>query len=256
MTHVTSNAPTGTPNWLDLGVPDIERAKTFYGTLFGWQYQDTGPETGNYHQCMLRGEPVAGMMKNPDEHATEFWWGVYFAADDCDEVVQRATDAGAKVVAPAYDVMDLGRAAILKDPQGAQFGLWEGRTHIGSRFVNEPGSLVWNDLVTSDADAARQFYTAVFGYRLEAVPGDMDYTALRRPDGHYIGGVHGQPDTTSPSWISYFDVADADEAVRRVRAGGGTVDDEPRDSPYGRIAAVRDPFGVPFRVMKTAPNPN
>jgi len=109
--------------------------------------------------------------------------------------------------------------------------------------------------VSPDADAAREFYTAVFGYELEPVPGDMDYTALRRPDGHYIGGVMGRPDASAPAWITYFDVADADEAVRRVRAGGGTVDDEPRDTPYGRIAAVRDPSGVPFRVMKTAPAP-
>ncbi|TDD95867.1 VOC family protein [Actinomadura rubrisoli] len=254
MTHVTSNAPTGTPTWLDLGIPDIERAKTFYGTLFGWQFEDGGPETGNYNLCMLRGEPVAGMMQHADPQATEFWWNLYFAADDCDGVVKRATDAGGAVVETPMDVMDLGRMAILKDPQGGQFGLWQGRAHIGSRFVNEPGSLVWNDLITPRADEARAFYTAVFEYGLEPVPG-MDYTALRRPDGQYIGGINGEPDAPAPSWISYFDVADADEAVRRVRAGGGTVDAEPAETPYGRIASVRDPFGVPFRVMKTAPTP-
>ncbi|WP_067465315.1 VOC family protein [Actinomadura macra] len=254
MTHVTSNAPTGTPTWLDLGIPDLDRAKTFYGTLFGWQFQDVGAEGGHYNMCTLRGEPVAGMMQNPDEEATDFWWSVYFAADDAEEVVDRVTKAGGEVVHPAMDVMGQGRMAIVKDPQGGQFGLWQGQAMVGSAYVNEPGTLVWNDLITSDADAARGFYTSVFDYGLEPVPGDMDYTALRRPDGGFIGGILGDSAATA-SWVTYFDVADADEAVRRVRAGGGTVDEEPQDTPYGRIATVRDPFGVPFRVMKTAPTP-
>src|SRR4051794_15128494 len=151
MTHVTSNAPDGTPNWLDIGVPDLERAKTFYGTLFGWQYEDTGPEGGHYNLCTLRGEPVAGMMRNPEDQPTVYWWSVYFAAVDCDGLVKRVTDAGGEIVSPAMDVMDQGRMAIVRDPQGGQFGLWQGRTHPGSRIVNDPGSFVWNELVTRDS---------------------------------------------------------------------------------------------------------
>ncbi|WP_433225693.1 VOC family protein [Actinomadura formosensis] len=262
MTQVTGNVPEGTPNWLDIGVPDLERAKTFYGTLFGWQFEDAGAETGHYNQCLLRGQPVAGMMRTPDDQPGEYWWSVYFAADDCDGVLKTATDAGAEVVAPAMDVMDLGRLAVLRDPQGGQFGLWQGRAHPGSRVVNEPGSFVWNELVTPDSGPAGEFYRAVFGYELEPMPGDMDYTVLRRPDGRYIGGILGGSgivvgggSAEVPSWTTYFAVDNADEAVRKVRAGGGTVDAEPADSPYGRSAAVRDPFGVPFHVMKPAPEP-
>jgi predicted enzyme related to lactoylglutathione lyase len=261
MTHVTSNAPDGTPTWLDIGVPDLDRAKTFYGELFGWRFEDTGPEGGHYNLCTLRGEPVAGMMTNPEDQPDVYWWGVYFAADDCDGFVKRVTDAGGEVVAPAMDVMDQGRMAIVRDPRGGQFGLWQGRTHPGSRIVNDPGSFVWNELVTPDSAAAGEFYKAVFGYELEAVPG-MDYTALKRAgDGRYIGGILGGSEIVLggggpvSSWTTYFSVDDADEAVRKVRAGGGTVDSEPQDSPYGRSAAVRDPFGVPFHVMKPAPDP-
>ena len=82
----------------------------------------------------------------------------------------------------------------------------------------------------------------------------------RASDGRYVGGILGGADmvlgngrTAVPTWMSYFAVADADEAVRKVTAGGGTVDSGPADSPYGRSAAVRDPFGVPFHVMKPAP---
>lgn len=259
MTHVTSNAPEGTPNWIDLGVPDVERAKAFYGPIFGWEFQDTGAETGHYNLCLLRGESVAAVMKNPDENAADFWWDVYFAADDCDATVARVTDAGGEVVEPPMDVMDLGRMAIVRDPQGAQFGLWQGRAHIGSAYVNEPGSLVWNEVVTPDPKAALDFYAAVFGHRGEAMPaeeaGGMDYTVLKRPDGRYIGGVMGEPGAGGASWQSCFAVADADEAVRLVREGGGAVDQEPVDSPYGRFASVRDPFGARFQVMKPAPEP-
>lgn len=260
MTQVTSNPPEGTPSWIDIGVPDIERAKAFYGPLFGWQFQDAGPEAGHYNQCLLRGRPVAGMMQNPEDQPDVYWWNVYFAADDCDGVVQRATDAGAEVVAPAVDVMDLGRGAILKDPQGGQFGLWEGRAHHGSAIVNEPGSFVWNELVTSDPKLAAEFYKTLFGYQLEEIPGDMEYTVLRRPDGRYVGGVQGDTGVVLggggepvPSWTTYFGVDDADAAVRTVRDSGGTVDSEPVDTQYGRYASVRDPFGVPFHVMKPAP---
>ncbi|NDU71141.1 VOC family protein [Actinomadura sp. DSM 109109] len=263
MTHVTSNAPEGTPNWLDIGVPDLDRARTFYGTLMGWQFQDAGPEAGHYNMCELHGEPVAGMMRNPEDEPDVYWWNVYFAADDCDATAQRATDAGGEVVVPSMDVMDVGRMAVLRDPQGAQFGLWQGRAHPGSRIVNVPGSFVWNELVTRDSAAAGKYYRAVFGYELEPMPGDMDYTVLRRAgDGRYIGGILGGSEIVlggsaepASSWTTYFAVEDADAAVRKVRAGGGTVDSDPQDTPYGRTATVRDPFGVPFHVMKPAPEP-
>ncbi|MFC6886334.1 MULTISPECIES: VOC family protein [Actinomadura] len=252
MTHVTSNAPTGTPNWLDLGIPDLERAKEFYGALFGWDFQDFGPETGHYHGCFLDGRMVAGMMRNPDESAAAFWWNVFLATDDADGTLERVADAGGTVLMPADDVMELGRMAMAADPVGAPFGLWQGRSHIGSQTVNEPGSFTWNELVTARPKPARDFYTAVFGYTLEAVPGgEIDYTALLRPDGRAVGGIHGEPDAVASSWLTYFEVEDADAAVGRARDAGGAAA-EAWDSPYGRMAEVRDPFDVVFRVMRTA----
>ncbi|MFI0408479.1 VOC family protein [Actinomadura sp. 3N508] len=265
MTKVTGNSPEGTPTWLDIGVPDLDRAKAFYGALFGWEFEDAGPEAGHYHTCTVQGEPVAGMMLNPEEEPDVYWWSVYFATDDCDGAVKRATDAGGEVVVPAMDVMDMGRMAILKDPRGGQFGLWQGRSHTGSRIVNEHGSFVWNDLfVPGDAGPAREFYRALFGYQVEPMQDaeGLDYTTIARPDGRFMGGVLGGEGLVLgggaeevASWLTYFAVEDADAAVRQVEAGGGTVEESPADTPYGRIATVRDPFGVPFRVMKPAPDP-
>lgn len=250
MSLVTTNQPDGTPTWIDLGIPDLQRAMDFYGALLGWEFDVGGPETGGYTMCLLRGRPVAAMMPNPDPDATAFWWSVYLAADDCDRTTAKVAEAGGTVVVEPMDVMDKGRMAIVKDTTGAQFGIWQGRAHVGCELVNEPGSLVRNDLVTPDSGAAREFYPAVFGFSLERneeMP-DFDFTFLRRPDGHEVGGIFGSPDAETSAWNTTFEVADTDAVVAAATANGGTAT-HPEDMLYGRIATIHDPFGVELSVI-------
>lgn len=253
MPELTTTQPPGTPTWIDLGIPDLDRAMDFYGTLFGWEF-DVGPrETGHYTTCLLRGKPVAAMMPNPDPEATAFWWSVYFATADCDATSARAERAGGTVLSGPMDVLDQGRMAIVQDPTGANFGLWQAGRHIGCQLVNEPDALLRNDLVTAQPRTARDFYAEVFDYTLDANPdmADADFTFLRRPDGHEIGGVMGDPTAERSSWETLFEVADADAAVRRATEAGGTAD-EPFDMIYGRIATITDPFGTRFEVGSPA----
>lgn len=248
MSYVTSNQPDGTPSWIDLGIPDLERAMQFYRALFGWEYIVGDATSGHYTMCLLHDRPVAAITPNPD--ATDFWWNVYFATNDCDRTAKRATDAGGTLLLAPMDVMDQGRMAIAGDPVGAQFGLWQGRAHIGSQVVNEPNSLVRNDLVTPNAEPARNFYAAVFDFTLdrnEDLP-DFDFTFLRRPDGHEVAGIFGAPDAASSAWETTFEVTDTDAAVERAIAAGGTSG-APEDMLYGRIAAITDPFGTRFSVI-------
>jgi predicted enzyme related to lactoylglutathione lyase len=250
MSYVTANQPDGTPTWIDLGIPDLDRAMEFYRALFGWEYEVGPAETGHYTTCLLRGRPVAAMMRNLDPDATDFWWNMYFATTDCDATAKRVTDAGGSVVGGPMDVMDQGRMAIARDPVGAQFGLWQGRAHIGAQIVNEPGSLIRNDLVTANPGPARAFYAALFDFALEGnadLPG-FDFTFLRRPDGHEIGGIFGMPDAPSSKWATTFEVADTDAVVAAARAAGGTSGDG-EDMYYGRIATITDPFGAEFSVI-------
>ena len=253
MSHVTQNQPEGTPTWIDLGVPDLERAMAFYGALFGWEF-DVGPEEyGRYTACLLDGRRVAALAPNPDLSATEFWWQVYLAADDLEAAAARVEGAGGEVVGGPFEIPDQGRGALLRDPVGAQFGLWEGRGHVGCEVVNEPGALVRNDLVTPTPGPAREFYAAVFGFTLDGnddMP-DADFTFLRRPDGHEVGGILRDPEAPRSLWNTTFEVADTDELVRRADAAGGKGA-EPTDIVYGRIAAVTDPFGVEFSVITRA----
>jgi uncharacterized protein len=250
---VDTNQPLGTPTWLDLGVPDLNRALEFYGAVFGWDF-DVGPEEyGRYTTCLLRGRRVAALSAEHDP-AVGYFWNVNLATPDCDRTAERAREAGGTLLTEPTDVMDLGRMATVRDPVGAQFALWEGREHTGAQLVNEPGSLVRNDLVTPDPGPARDFYTAVFDFTLdgnEDMPG-ADFTFLRRPDGHEIGGIMGAPGSTS-AWATTFEVAGTDEAVERALAHGGSSDGA-TDFLYGRLATIADPFGAQFSII-TRPAP-
>jgi predicted enzyme related to lactoylglutathione lyase len=175
---------------------------------------------------------------------------MYFATADCDGTAKRIADAGGSVLTAPTDIGEHGRAALAEDPVGARFGLWEARAHVGCELVNEPDSLVRNDLVTPDPEPARAFYTTVFDYTLDlnkTLP-DLDFTFLRRPDGHEIGGIFGFAGAPRSAWATTFEVADTDAVVGRAVAAGGTAD-TPEDSPYGRIATLTDPFGVEFSVI-------
>ncbi len=249
MSHVDRNQPDGTPTWIDLGIPDLDRAMDFYRALFGWEYEVGPVETGHYTMCLLEGRAVAALMPNPDPAADAFWWNVYFATADCDQTSARVRAAGGELITPPDDVMSQGRMAIVRDPVGATFGLWQGRDHIGCRTVNEPSALVRNDLITPTPEPARAFYAAVFDFSLDSNPDlpDFDFTFLRRPDGHEIGGIMGVPGATS-SWATTFEVDDTDRVVAAATAHGGQAG-APDDFIYGRLANITDPFGTEFSVI-------
>jgi hypothetical protein len=181
------------------------------------------------------------------------FWGILIrlttGASWGDAAAARARDAGGSIITGPMDVLDQGRTAIIKDTTGAQCGLWQAGAHIGCEIVNEPNALLRNDLVTAEPGPARDFYVAVFGYTLDANPDmpELDFTFLRRPDGHEIGGIAGDPKATKSRWGTLFQVDDADAAARRAVDAGGTSA-EPYDMIYGRVANITDPFGTEFDV--------
>jgi uncharacterized protein len=244
---VDTNQPLGTPTWIDLGVPDLDRALDFYGAVFGWDFTIGPGEYGGYTTCLLRGRPVAPIAPSTEGGGRS--WQVYLATPDCDGTAAAVRAAGGQVLAEPDDVMTQGRMALVRDPVGAQFGLWQGRDHVGCQVVNEPGALVRNDLVTHSPEPARAFYAAVFGFSLdrnEDLP-DFDFTFLRRPDGHEVAGIMGVPGAVS-AWNTTFEAAGTDDVVRRsLDRGGSSAGAE--DFYYGRMATVTDPFGAEFSVI-------
>lgn len=245
--------PEGTPCWVDLSADDLDKACAFYGALFGWQLQRGGPDVGGYTMAEVNGQPVAGIgpkMGGPD---TPTAWTTYLATENADATAAKITSAGGKVLAGPMDVMDVGRMIVAADPGGAVFGVWQARAHSGFRLANEPGSVVWNENFSRDYQANREFYTAVFGYGYGDIEDpNMTYATLNLPHG-MVGGIGEMPAQVPAEvpahWMTYFAVPDADAAVAKVTELGGTVQQPPFDTPYGRMAMVMDDQGAAFSVM-------
>ena len=241
----------GVPSWVDLGVPDPKQAARFYGQLFGWDVQEGPPEAGGYAIAQLRGRAVAGLgpQQNPGPPA----WTTYVNVDSADDTVAKIKAEGGMVFMEPFDVMDVGRMAIFADPAGAVLGLWEPKAHKGAGIVNEPDTFSWAELVTTDVEAAKTFYCAVFGWDAETHgEGSGSYTEWKL-EGRSIGGAMPKPPQMpaemSPHWAVYFTVADTDAAVGKVKELGGAAMAGPMEIEPGRFAVVADDQGAVFNVI-------
>jgi predicted enzyme related to lactoylglutathione lyase len=255
MSRRTSPWPSGMPCWVDLTVPDVAVAKDFYSAVLGWTFQDTGEEFGGYAIAQVEGAPAAGVgpQQQPGVPAA---WTLYLASDDVDKTAAAISEHGGTLLLPPGDVGPLGRLCIAADPTGAVFGVWQHGVHIGAGLVNEPGGIAWEDLRSTDPDAAKAFYAAVFGWTTQPLPAaGPDYVTFHRPGDDApmggMGGMMGAPEGTPSHWVVYFAVADADAAVAAVTANGGTVLMTPIDTSYGRMAAAQDPAGAAFWLART-----
>jgi len=216
-----------------------------------------GAETGFYATATLHGRAVAGIgAVMPDQAAAPAAWMTYLAVDDdIVAVTGRAAAAGAHVLADPMTVMGFGAMAVLADPTGAVVGLWQAGTHTGAQVVNEPGTLIWNEVMTRDAAAAQAFYGSVFGYTFGDMSAPGFVYATVDLDGRTVAGVGELPASVPAdvpaAWSSYLAVADTDATVAAAVGLGATVVSEPTDSPYGRVATLRGPFGETFLLMST-----
>ena len=245
----TGYAP-GTFCWVELATTDPQGAKPFYGGLLGWDADDSPAGDGTYTMARIGAKHVAGLYERTDGGPPT--WVSYISVADAAATVERATELGATVLVPASDVTDAGRVAILQDPTGAVLGLWEPRNNIGATLVNEPGALVLNQLNTTDPDAARTFYTELFGWRVESVGTDEQaYWGLYNGDLLNGGMMPIPPGTDGIShWLVYFTAADLDTAMDRIPELGGRVLVPPVPIRSGRIAVALDPQGAAFALLE------
>jgi uncharacterized protein len=271
----------GVPCWIDTSQPDPDGAVDFYGGLFGWELESVMPPgaPGKYFLARLRGRDVAAVSSLPEGAPPIAMWDTYVAVASADETASKVREAGGVVVKEPFDVMDAGRMAVLTDPDGAVFCVWQAGRHIGARIVNEPGSVNFNDLHTRDLERAKTFYGAVFGWEtLElgggfqawTLPGYGDFLELDDPDLRArlaeLGGPTGfedvvaslsriaddQPDVP-PHWGVTFAIDDTDATARKAEELGGTVVVPPFDAPWVRMTVIADPWGATFVASKFVP---
>jgi predicted enzyme related to lactoylglutathione lyase len=264
----------GVPCWVDTSQPDPEAAADFYSRLFGWSFEDVMPpgSEGRYLIARLRGGDVAAVGSIPKSAPPRAMWNTYVWVESADETTSAVRAAGGSVVMEPFDVLDAGRMAVVADPEGAAFRVWQAKEHRGARVVNEPGSLNFNDLHTRDVGGAKAFYRSVFGwetlglgggFEMWTLPGYGDYLERDNPDLRKIlaelGGPAGfedvvasinpiaddQPDVPA-HWGVTFAVDDADATASTAAALGGTVVVPPFDAPWVRMTVLGDPQGATF----------
>jgi predicted enzyme related to lactoylglutathione lyase len=257
-------APTpGTFCWIELAADDAAAAKRFYTAMFGWTATDNaiGPgENDVYTIYDLGGRNVAAsysMMQDQRDAGIPSNWLSYVATENADATAAKAGELGATLMADPFDVMEHGRMAVVQDPTGAVFALWQAKSHTGIGVWGEPNALAWNELATPDAARATEFYTSLFGWEAKPMSVDKtDYTVFGAATG-MVGGMYqirpemqGMP----PCWLPYFMVEDTDAAVDHARALGAQVHLSPMDVPtVGRLSMLQDPQGAMFYVITFFP---
>lgn len=256
----TQTKKTGDFCWVELCTPDIQKAQKFYKTLFSWHLEDIPMPDGAHYTMMKVGEtPIAGGYQITPELEAQGavpHWASYVLVDDADNTTKRAKTLGATVYKEPFDVSNMGRMAVLADPTGAVFYLWQPKHGPAVALPkNESGSLGWNELVTPDTKTASQFYSDLFGWKAETqkMPSGKIYTSFFNGETP-IGGMLELTDEWNgapPHWGVYFSVTDLDKTIASAESLSGQVVYEPISAPnVGRFTAITDPQGVHFSVIE------
>jgi len=246
----------GTPAWVDLMASDFEGTKAFYAGLFGWEYEEGGPEFGGYATARLNGLAVAGIGPAQGEDAPPSAWTTYLAADDAAATAGRITAAGGQILMPAMTIGSFGTMAVVTDSTGGVFGLWQSGDHKGVDLYNEPGALTWNEAMVGDYQAGMDFYAAVFGFSYTDIGQGMDYSTVEL-DGKTVAGIGAASlagEGVPPHWRTYFAVADAAATCARAAELGGQVVAEPWNTTFGTMAAIGGPDGEMFCINQAPPD--
>ncbi|MGH2887390.1 MAG: VOC family protein [Solirubrobacteraceae bacterium] len=249
MSERTKYAP-GTFCWTDLTTPDQDAAKQFYGQLFGWTAVDYPVGEGiTYSMMQIDGKDVGAISPQPQQQAEAGvppLWNSYVSVESADDAAARAQKLGATVHAPPFDVMDVGRMAVIQDPQGAFFMPWEAKQHHGASLVNQRGALSWNELATPDPEASADFYRELFGWQIEPMDGaGMPYLVIQN-DGRGNGGIRAAQEGEPSYWLVYLGAGDIEADTAKAGELGATTLVEPTDIGVGQISVVHDPQGAVF----------
>jgi predicted enzyme related to lactoylglutathione lyase len=246
--------------WIELATSNQNAAKSFYTALFGWTVRDVpiGPNE-IYSLLELQGRVAAAAFSiSQAESAAGVppHWHLYVAVASADEAAKKAAELGGKVVEAPFDVMDRGRAALLQDPTGAFFSVWEAKKRIGMGVSREPGAFCWAELISPDQARAKTFYEGLFGWKLKAGEGKgSGYLHIVNGE-QYIGGVppaHQNNPKDPPHWLIYFAVADVDATFQRAKDMNARILLRPMDfEGVGRVAMLADQQGAVFALYREA----
>jgi len=243
--------------WHDLTTGDVEAAKKFYTALFGWDYLNTTVLGRPYTVARLGTKAVAGLHAPNPERAgnTPSHWLSYMSVADVDASVTKAKGEGGAVLAGPVEIGSIGRAAVLRDPQGAPFGL----VHLSAGDPADPaspvlGTFFWNEYLTHDLDATLAFYNGLVPYEVTASKSESGAGYVVLKTSRARAGVFRVSDSEKnvpPNWLPYVLVTNPSALASKVAGLGGKVLLEPRpEFRKGSLAVVADPTGAVVALQK------
>jgi hypothetical protein len=258
MATVDTHMP-GSFAWIELGTADQNAAKQFYGSLLGWTARDSPIGPSEFYTLFgLDGRNTGGCYTlMPDMKAQRIppHWMLYVGVANADDTVAKVGPAGGKVMKGAFDVMEHGRMAVLQDPTGAVFAIWQAKAHPGIGIEGVPGTLCWADLMTPDQDRAGKFYKQVFGWEADPGKDSSGYLHIKNGEKH-IGGIPSAEQrnpNAPPHWLLYFLVANCDASTAKAKELGANVFVPPMSMEgVGRWSVIADPQGAVFALFQSA----
>lgn len=258
MSNIEKHRP-GSFCWIELATSDQGAAKKFYGELFGWAPNDMPMGPGDFYTIFhLGGRQVsAAYTQRGDEREQGIppHWNLYVATESADASAKRAGELGAKVLAEPFDVFDAGRMAVIQDPTGAVFCLWEAKSHVGSRIGGVDGTLCVADLMTRDQEKASAFYEKLFGWRIAKEDEEPEHRYYHIFNGEeFIGGIPPAGWTAKgvpPHWQIYLQVADCDASAAKAKQLGARIYMPPmKVEDVGRMSVMADAQGASFAIFQ------
>ena len=247
---MTEAFQAGEAVWVELCTIDPQQAEEFYTALLGWTVRHEQLGATTYRMCSVDGHDVAGISDAAGLHGGRpRGWIAYFAVDDVARSADQAVTLGGELVTPPRYLPAAGTGAVVVDPFGAAFGLYQGESRAGVQTLNTVGALCWNELDTGEPQRSVAYYQHLFGYTTQQrddSPTAHPYTVLMLADVPVAGVLeldNEWPNIIPSKWITYFNVGSLDEALTRVSDLGGMPTVGPVDSPHGRLHLVKDPGG-------------
>ena len=260
MPHI-DKYPPGAFCWIELATTDQNAAKSFYISLFGWASQDfpMGPNDF-YTMFQLEGrDTAAAYTMRPEQRSMGAppQWLIYIAVESADNAASRVAPLGGKLLRAPFDVYDVGRMAVVQDPTGAVFALWQPKSHTGTGISGVPGTLCWADVMTPDPARAKEFYSSLLGWGITTSENDPSGYLHIANGKDFIGGIppanFGDPNIP-PHWLVYFLVSNCDETAAKAKELGARTHLAPLSmEKVGRMAILADPQGAVFSIFQPLP---
>lgn len=235
--------------WNDLGTSDLESASKFYEGLFHWRFKDSKTADNRPYRVLKAEDKELGGMYSLRQTTLSSGvpphWLPYISVDNAQETVTKARGLGAKIIKEPFDLGNNGTIAVMQDPVGAAFAIWQPKAYEGRQISEKPNTVAWNELVTRDTEGAIRFYSELFGWSVDRKKfGNIDYILFKSGD-QEIGGLmqpskeHGK---VPSHWMTYFSVQDCGASTALAKKLGAKILAETMEvKDVGIISVLRDP---------------